>query len=271
MQAGLSPARSARARYRHELDTLTYATLDQGDGGIIRNLSRDGIAVQAASAVRRGQQVRVHFELLHPRLRFDTRGEVIWADPGGRCGVRFLDLPPWMAQRIDEWIFGNLLQNAPPNSHRATSICSSCVLVTTPLVADAAEDDGLIVSPAAVKVIELPRREPVRMDNDAQASPKPPAELDWLSQPLSGRGIAWAVNTLAVLAALLLFALIFLSVTRETPRWPLAMAAGAMIFVVAAYWGFFTLFGGVSPGTRLARLAGYDREDEEEAGRGRFR
>jgi len=44
-----------------------------------------------------------------------------------------------------------------------------------------------------------------------------------------------------------------------------------LIFVAAAYWGFFRLFGGVSPGTRLARLAGYDVEGDEEAGNTRFR
>jgi hypothetical protein len=92
----------------------------------------------------------------------------------------------------------------------------------------------------------------------AASSDTEPVELDWLSQPLSGRGIAWSINTLAVLAGLLLFALVFLSVTRESPRWPATMIAGAAVFVAAFYWGFFKLFGGTSPGARLARLAVYD-------------
>jgi hypothetical protein len=148
-------------------------------------------------------------------------------------------------------------------------------LSPAPLVADADEEDGLIVSPGAVKVIELPTRsaalEPSPADSAAEAASKPPAGLDWLSQPLSGRGITWLVNTLTVLAALLLFALVFLSVVRETPKWPVAMTAGAAIAVAALFWGFFTLFGGLSPGARLARLAGYGREDEEQPGNARFR
>jgi hypothetical protein len=70
-----------------------------------------------------------------------------------------------------------------------------------------------------------------------------------------------------MVAALLLFVLIFLSITREPPHWPLAMTAGAAISVVALYWGFFQVFGGSSPGARLARLAGCNPEDDEDDAR----
>jgi len=74
-----------------------------------------------------------------------------------------------------------------------------------------------------------------------------------------------------MLAGLLLFALVFLSVTREKPKWPGAMTAGAAAVVAALYWGFFRVFGGTSPGARLARLMGDDPEDEETPGNARFR
>ena len=142
----------------------------------------------------------------------------------------------------------------------------------TPL---AEEDDGLIVSPTPVKVIEMPApsepQAPTRAHEEAAPTPRATAELEWLSQPLSQRGIAWLVNSLTVTAALLLFALVFLSVTRELPKWPAAMAGGAALAVAALYWGFFRLFGGGSPGARLARLAGSDPEEEEEQPSARFR
>jgi len=275
MQAGLSPAREARARCRHEVLSLLYVTLDETNGGIIRNLTHEGMAVQAVVAVRPGQRLRVRFELPRPRLRVDTRGEVVWAEPGGRCGVRFLDLSPRVERRIDEWIFGNLLESAPLHSQQVGSMFPSSRPMTTPLVAGATEDDGLMISPAVVKVIELPSQPgphvPLGGQEDAEAAAGTSVELDWLSRPLSSRGIAWLVNTLTVVAALLLFTLVFLAVARELPRWPVAMATGATIFVAAAYWGFFKLFGGISLGARLARLAGYEPEDEEPAGNARFR
>jgi len=273
MQAGLSPAREARARCRHEVCSLLYVTLDETNGGIIRNLTHEGMAVQAVAAVRPGQQLRVRFELPHLRWRVDNRGEVIWADPGGRCGLRFLELPERVERRIDEWIFGNMLESVPLHSQQIGSMFPSPQPMTTP--PGATEDDGLLISPGAVKVIELPAQPgphvPLGGREDAEAAAGSSVELDWLSRPLSRRGIAWLVNTLTVVAGLLLFTLVFLSVARELPRWPVAMATGAAAVVAVLYWGFFKLFGGSSLGARLARLAGCDPEDEEPAGTARFR
>ncbi len=270
MDAGLSPARQARAKHRHELRTLTYVTLDQANGGIVRNLSHEGIAVQAVAALRPGQQVRVRFELRHPRLRVETRGEVTWATFSGQCGIHFLDMSPRMTRQINEWIFGNLLEGISLHAERAGSMFADS-LSALPVPDAAEEDDGLMVSAAPLKVIELPTRpdpQPVHVrDDDAETAPLAPTELDWLSQPLSGPGLVWTINTLVLVAALLLFALVFLSVTREPPRWPLALMGGATISVAALYWGFFQIFGGLSPGARLARLAGCDLEDHAEGTR----
>jgi hypothetical protein len=246
MEAGLSPARQARAKHRHELRTLTYVTLDQANGGIVRNLSHEGIGVQAVGALRPRQQLRVRFDLRFPRVRVEARGEVTWAMSSGQCGIRFVDLSPRMTWQINEWIFGNLLEGASLHAER-----------TGPMFADVLDDDGLMVSASPLNVIELP----VRPDTSEIAPPA--AELDWLSRPLSGRSLVWTINTLAVVAALLLFALVFLSVTGEPPRWPVAMAGGAAIFVAGLYWGFFQLFGGKSPGARLARLVGCEVEEDE--------
>ena len=256
MDAELSAARQARAQYRHDLRTLTYVTLDQANGGIVRNLTHDGIGVQAVVAIRPRQQMRVRFELRYPRVRVETRGEVVWSTFSGQCGIRFLDVQPRVTRQIDEWIFGSLLEGANLHPERAG-----------PIFAEAAiEDDGLLLSAAPRKIIELPLtpESPAasKSEEDAPRETYRTTELDWLSQPLSGRSLAWTVNTLAVFAAAMLFVLVFLSVTRETPRWPWAMAAGAVMMVIALYWGFFRMFGGLSLGERLARMAA-DEEDEE--------
>lgn len=259
MDRGLSPARQARSYHRHELHTVTYVTLDQANGGIVRNLTHDGIGVQAVVAVRPRQHVRVRFELRYPRLRVETRGEVIWSTFSGQCGIRFLDLSARLRRQIDEWIFGNLLEHASLQPQPAESIFSpgrrsgrdgsSCA---------AEEEDGLLISPAPLKVIALPLAPPAAAGSDEAATSVP---LDWLSQPLSAQSLAWTVNTLVVFAGVLLCAVIFLSVTREPPRWPFAMGAAAVASVSALYWGFFWMFGGISLGTRLARLVSGKEED----------
>lgn len=261
MQAGLSPPRTERAKHRHELRTLTYVTLDQANGGIVRNLSHEGIAVQAVAALRPQQQLRVRFELRYPRLRVEARGEVAWATHSGQCGIRFLNLSPRLTRQIDEWIFGNLLEGASLHAEKSGTIFAEASVSAV----EAIEEDGLVVSPAPLKVIALPTRaqpwQPASVgigDTEIAA----PAPLDWLSQPLSGRSLIWTINTLVVVAALLLFVLVFLSVTREPPQWPLTMAAAAVVFVTGLYWEFFAMFGGMSPGQRLARLVGSDTEGE---------
>jgi hypothetical protein len=276
MDAGVSPARQARAYHRHELRTLTYVTLDQANGGIVRNLTHEGIGVQAVAALQPRQQVRLRFELRDPRLRVETMGEVMWATRSGQCGIRFFDPPPRTVRQIDEWIFGSLLEFASLHQEKTDAMfggSKSAAWVLTPVVDAAEEDDGLLVSAAPRKVIELPLRPdplqpPPGLEPIAEAHR---GELDWLSRPLTGRGLTWTINTLVVLAALVLCVLVFLGVAGELPKWPLSMSAGAAIVVGALYWGFFRIFGGASLGARLARLAGSEFEDDDEARDARFR
>jgi hypothetical protein len=278
MDTEVSPARQVRASHRHELRALTYVTLDQANGGIVRNLTHDGIGVQVVAAVRPRQQLRVRFELRYPRLRVETRAEVMWATFSGQCGIRFLDLSPRLIRQIDEWIFGSLLEGASMHSERTGPMFAEtgpAVLTMAGVDAVEEEEDGLMVSAAPRKVIELPvsaapEQTERLLEDDLEAHPPSP-ELDWLSQPLTGRSLTWTVNTLVVVAAQLLFALIFLAVIREPPKWPFAMTAGGAVTVAALYWGFFKMFGGVSPGSRLARLAESDLEDGEEGRDTRFR
>ena len=267
MDAGVSPARQTRARHRHELRTLTYVTVDQANGGIVRDLNHKGIGMQVVGAVHPLQQLGLRFELRQPRVRVESRGEVTWATRSGQCGIRFLDLPPAVACQINQWIFGNLLEEASRHMGQ-DSIFARPALRSLPGYPDqdaCNQDDGLMVSGDPVAVIQLPvsleaqKSPPARADNVETA----PFELDWLFQPLTGRRLIWTINTLVVVAALLLFALVFLSITGEPPRWPLATAGGAAICVAALYWGFFRILGGASPGTRLARMAGWELEDDE--------
>ena len=76
-----------------------------------------------------------------------------------------------------------------------------------------------------------------------------------------------------MIAGLLLFALIFLSITHELPPWPLAAGAisSGAVLVGGAYWGLFALFGGASLGARLAGSASVFTQEEEPDDARRFR
>jgi hypothetical protein len=306
MQAGPSPARDARLRHRHGVRTLTYVTLDQGNGGILLNLTRNGVAVQSVAALRLGQQVQVRFDLLAPRVRVNARGEVVWATSSGRCGIRFLDLPRQIADQLDEWTLAKLLEGAAPlplpagsKSWTSRSAAAPAAAIDSPVrqieaVERGAGDDeslggqsqtnepaeetdssqgSLIISSGNVTVIDLAKpTSPASLNEVASAAtvPEPAYELagkvDWLSQPLSGRGLAWTIDTLVILAGWLLSVLVFLSVLREIPKWPLSMVFGAAVVVAGLYWGFFRIFAGASLGAKLVQLTEIhpDRDQPEQ-------
>ena len=276
MDAGTSTAQQTRTQYRHELHTLTYVTLDQANGGIVRNLNGHGMGVQAVAAPRPEQQLRLRFELRNPRVRIETRGEVMWSTSSGQCGIRFMDLSAAMTRQINEWLFADLLEGASMHLQKVSPIFIEPELRpqlrNTPLSSGALQDDGLLISAAPMKTIALSGREDpvaVLMEEAAWNVGEQASAWDWLSQPLSERRLAWAIDALVVVAGSLLFTLVFLAVAHETPPWPFLMMTAGVWTVGAMYWAFFRMFGGSSLGARLARLvSAEDGEDERDA---RFR
>jgi hypothetical protein len=279
MEAVSFPARQARTHYRHELRTLTYVTLDDANAGIIRNLNHQGVAVHAVPALRPQQRVRLRFELRFPRLRVETGGQVSWTRPSGQCGIRFVDMPAGTRHQINAWIFSNLLDAIARNSGHPGSIFGASVVsiargekgreenVRGPNVSD--ENDGLTLSAAPRPAIRLEpgftgHRASV-LHQQAYAADDLYAQLNWLSRPISSRTLTWLVDVLVVTAALLMFALIFLSIAHELPPWPLALgtAFAAAIVVAAGYWVVFSVFGGLSLGARLAQAVSSPGEKDE--------
>lgn len=271
------PARPART-YRHQMYSLTYVTLDRTKGGIVRNLSHQGVALQAVGGLRPQQRVRLRFELTSPRMHVEADGEVSWSTSSGRCGIHFVDMPVSTKHDIDRWIFSNLIDAATGVAASSPNVLESLVISIARAEnareenlqnlpeADAGEiaaeqNDGLLLSAAPRPVICLEpssgRRENAQLERETTAASDPNAQLNWLSRPLSGRTVARLVDSLAVIAALFLFALIFLGITHELPPWPLTLgaASAAAVLVAASYWLLFAIFGSGSPGARLAQAA----------------
>ena len=283
MQSASFPERQSRSHYRHELHTLTYVILDEANGGIIRNLSHEGVAVQAVGALRAEQRIRLRFELRSPRLRVDAYGQVSWSNPSGQCGIRFLDLPERTGHQINQWIFSNLLEIVGSGAAHSEPIFEDPLVPITGQDNPFTENDALTLSASARPSIRLqpgfmPRDERHEAPGLAFAlgreeySDDPPGEafgqLNWLSRPISARTLAWLVDALVVIAGFLLFGVIFLSIAQELPQWPLTLSAavGAATFVSVAYWSLFAMLGGPSLGVRLAQAtADPEREDESES------
>src|SRR5262252_5322456 len=98
-----------RRYHRQRVHSLAYVNVDHGNGGIVRDVTEAGIAIQAVARLHTDQQVFLRFELLNPRLRIEATGRVAWADSTGQAGIEFLALPQRSRRLLRDWIFGHVL------------------------------------------------------------------------------------------------------------------------------------------------------------------
>ena len=249
--------RPKRRHYRQRVQNLAYVRLDQANGGILRDLSESGIAIQAVVPLRVHQEVHLRFELLNPRTRIEARGRVAWADPLGQAGMEFLDMAERPRHQLKEWIFTQLMASAE-HAERAES-----VFIHHGSGADATQ---LIFSDGARAAIQL---EPEGAELLAATADVPARTASPMS--LSARGLSRTVDCLLLFCAVLLFAIISLGMTNLFPTWPLALALalGITSAFAAVYWYLFAVCVGMTPGEHLARVAFGELEevDDEEAPR----
>jgi len=109
----LTPER--RQSLRQRVNTPAFASFDGVTGGMILDLSEQGMAMQAQSPLDAHSLVPLHLTLGEPVAYLETTGYVAWADALGRAGVRFSELPDEARSRLREW----LTQNASAPSWKA--------------------------------------------------------------------------------------------------------------------------------------------------------
>lgn len=254
-------SRPKRRHYRQRVQNLAYVRLDQANGGIIRDLSESGIAIQAVAALRVNQEVRVRFELLNPRTKIEARGRVAWADPLGQAGMEFLDIAERSKRLLKEWIFTQLMATAQ-HAERADSI-----FIHHKSGENATE---LLFSEDARPAIQM---QPEETEAELVEETSAPVPLLGSSIALSAKGLSRVVDSLLLLCAVLLFAIISLGMTNLFPTWPLALALalGITSAFAAVYWYLFAVCIGMTPGEQLARIACGSPEDAEEDQPARFR
>ena len=258
---GLSPL-GRRRHYRHQVQSLAYVNLDQGNGGIIRNLGDSGIAIQAVAPLLVHQQVFLRFELANPRVRVEATGRVAWVDPMGQAGVEFLTLSPRSGRLLKEWIFVQLMASA---QHSA----GESALLYDESGQEAAE---LLFSSGARPAIRLEPKAAARL-SETDNQPRV-VHLPWFPFAISAPALSLLVDGLILLSAVLLFALICMAMVGVVPAWPLALVMGIGVAAVFAvlYRFLFLFWMGGTPGSWLAGLTGaFDKNEIPADDRPRFR
>jgi hypothetical protein len=243
-----------RRRYpRQTLRSLAYVKLDQTNGGIIRDLTESGMAIQAVAPLRSDQEVHLHFELLLPRVRVDVLGRVAWADSVGQAGIQFLGLAPRSQRTLRDWLLIQMFSAASISGRDSIFAQFGYTQPDQELTFSAALRPAIVVEPQTQATADW-------------ESPR----VAWGLFSLSASSFSIFVDSLVLLCAVLLFSISSITVMGGLPAWPLAAAlfvTVSTIFIAAYQILFSDLLCGATPGKRLAFLATLNSEQEEPAQR----
>jgi TonB family protein len=96
--------------------------LDEGNGGIVLNVSEGGLSVQAVASLKDELLPRVRFQLTHSPNWIETSARVTWATESGKlAGLEFIDLSDEARGQIRKWLSGEEPSNEERNGGNAGS------------------------------------------------------------------------------------------------------------------------------------------------------
>lgn len=111
---------SERRRHsRREVRSIAYVKLDEGNGGIVLNVSEGGLSVQAVVSLMDDQLPRMRVQLPSPQDWIETGARIVWAGKSRKVvGLQFVALPEGARNQIRDWVSRETLPAPfPSDSH----------------------------------------------------------------------------------------------------------------------------------------------------------
>src|SRR3984893_14078309 len=96
-----------RSCLRHKVHGPVFASFDGVTGGMILDLSEQGVSMQTIVPLEAERRFQLRLDLADSDACLETTGYVAWADALGRAGVRFSELPEEARARLREWLTVN--------------------------------------------------------------------------------------------------------------------------------------------------------------------
>jgi periplasmic protein TonB len=102
----LSPSRDRRFHTRTTLASLTYVELRDANGGLILNISEEGMALAVADVYEVGERLsRIRFPLPISSQSFEISARIAWvSESKNGVGVQFVDLAPDARNQLSRWM-----------------------------------------------------------------------------------------------------------------------------------------------------------------------
>jgi hypothetical protein len=243
--------RNLRRPYRQKIRTLAHVNLDAANGAILRDLSEFGIAMQTVTPLTPEQQVHLRFDLPSPRVRIEAAGRIAWTDSWGQAGVQFVDLPERSQRLLKEWVFIQILSAAYLFSPCETAaVQGNRAEGATELLFSASPRPAIQLEPQPASPVVLPVLE-------SRARRLRPL---WCPAPISLKALSKLLDSLILLCAVLLFAVMSMVMTDVLPTWFVTLPLAIVVTAVFAglYWFLFVFWFSSTPGEHLARMAYFE-------------
>jgi hypothetical protein len=117
------PENERRQTPRTTMERLAYINIEPNNGGIVLNVSDQGLCFHSIAPVVRNGKLR--FSLLEHNRKIEADGELVWIDDGQKVGgVRFSALPAEARAQIQSWITepaGPFSDDEPSSSSTAST------------------------------------------------------------------------------------------------------------------------------------------------------
>jgi TonB family protein len=111
-----------RLSARRRLPALAYIDLGENNGGIILNISEDGVSVTSAAPVDTGGLAQLRFQLPGSSDWLKAQGEIAWISASKKeAGIRFKDLSEGSRNRIRAWVSSEEFAGRPQKETANTS------------------------------------------------------------------------------------------------------------------------------------------------------
>jgi protein TonB len=99
------PISNRRVHSRERVVPPTYISLENSNGGVVLNVSEDGLNLAAAIALTDTHSLNMRFQVPHGRGLIEARGQIAWRSESGKiAGIRFVALSGEAREQIRKWI-----------------------------------------------------------------------------------------------------------------------------------------------------------------------
>lgn len=112
-----------RRSFRHTVAMPVTLSFESGRQvrAIAINLSKEGMAIQAPTAIPDRKPVQLRFFLPETKIDIQASGVIVWADLYGRAGIKFVEVQGqsricfenWLRSRFEQWLKDSMREEDP--------------------------------------------------------------------------------------------------------------------------------------------------------------